>query len=73
MTITIPKMNVAERKEREASARVSNLLLQASRLSGESVYEPVGADKDGLTATEAKSRITKYGLNQVASEKPPTW
>lgn len=46
MTITIPKMNVAERKEREASARVSNLLLQASRLSGESVYELVGADKD---------------------------
>ena len=43
MTITIPKMNVAER---EASARVSNLLLQASRLSGESVYELVGADKD---------------------------
>ncbi|MFC1995431.1 cation-translocating P-type ATPase [Chloroflexota bacterium] len=40
------------------------------QLSAEQTFQALAADSDGLTSTEVKSRLKKYGYNELAYKKP---
>lgn len=37
------------------------------------LFQQLGSKPEGLSADEAESRLQQYGLNQAASQKPPTF
>ena len=48
-------------------------LLEFGQKSGNSTLSELKTSLDGLSSSEVAHRIKKYGLNEVAHEKPPAW
>ncbi|MDI9475301.1 MAG: magnesium-translocating P-type ATPase [Natronincolaceae bacterium] len=55
------------------SAKLTRNLIYYSEKSIDSVYKTLKTDKNGISSNEAVNRLEKYGLNQVAHEKPTPW
>ncbi len=48
-------------------------LRNASRKEVEAVYAMMESSEEGILQATAEERISKFGLNEVAHDKPPTW
>ena len=48
-------------------------LLELSYLDADAVLEALGTARNGLTEDEVEARRERFGRNEVAHEKPPTW
>ncbi|AZP04382.1 magnesium-translocating P-type ATPase [Jeotgalibaca ciconiae] len=48
-------------------------LVKLGRLSKEEVFKELQTDLTGITQNEAEQRLEKYGLNEVAAQKPIPW
>jgi P-type Mg2+ transporter len=48
-------------------------LLELAYFDADAVLAALGSDRVGLTDAEVESRRERYGRNEVAHEKPPTW
>lgn len=55
------------------SAKLTRNLIYYSEKSIGSVYKTLKTDENGISSNEAVNRLEKYGLNQVAHEKPTPW
>jgi P-type Mg2+ transporter len=51
----------------------SGFLIKCATLSNEEILKKYNSSLDGLAEEEAEKRIIKFGLNEVAHEKAPTW
>ncbi len=58
---------------RAAVAKASALLVAASQAGAEAVLAENNSKEQGLTASEALQRLEKYGKNETAHEKAPSW
>jgi P-type Mg2+ transporter len=60
-------------KEME-STRSSNVnLREYSQMIIPEIFQILETNENGLVGSEAKERLEKYGLNEIAFERPPTW
>ena len=50
-------------------AAISDQLIEKARADGDAVLKELESQLTGLSAAEAKSRIKRYGLNEIAREK----
>lgn len=66
----IKKRNVSVEKRVENSV---NRLISFSKINLEEVYKKLNTDINGLSNNDIEDRVEKYGLNQVAHEKPTPW
>ncbi len=48
-------------------------LIDQAYLDADAVLAALGSDRVGLTDAEVETRRERYGRNEVAHEKPPTW
>ena len=48
-------------------------LKEASQVSLYELLKDLKTTKEGLTEKEARNRLKRYGLNEIAREKPPHW
>jgi len=48
-------------------------IAEAAFRGPEEALAALGAPREGLTEDEANARLDRYGLNEVAHEKPPRW
>ena len=48
-------------------------LAEAAYLDADAALALLESDRNGLTEAEVEARRERYGRNQVAHEKPPTW
>ena len=48
-------------------------LVELAYLDADAVLAALGSDRVGLTDDEVEARRERYGRNEVAHEKPPTW
>ncbi len=55
------------------AASANELLERAAFLDVEAVLAELQSSREGLTDDEAALRRARYGRNEVAHEKPPTW
>lgn len=51
----------------------TNRLFDFSNMELDLVYKKLNTDFNGLTMEEVEKKVEKYGLNQVAHEKPTPW
>lgn len=51
----------------------TNRLFDFSKMNLDTVYKELNTDFNGLTMEEVENRVERYGLNQVAHEKPTPW
>jgi P-type Mg2+ transporter len=58
-----------QKRDQEISAR----LIAASHQSVEELFHTLKTSEKGLSQSEAQQRIERYGLNRIASQKPPSW
>ena len=63
-----PKNNLHDTEK-----KISVALLDYSQKSIDEIYKLLKSSTNGLEEKRAKARIKKYGLNEIAHEKPPTW
>jgi Mg2+-importing ATPase len=54
-------------------ARADERLLQLGYLDADAVLRELGTTRNGLTEEEVEARRERFGRNEVAHEKPPTW
>lgn len=54
-------------------AKVLETLVAIAQDDVEAVLESLHSSLSGLSALESQRRIEQYGLNEIASEKPPQW
>jgi len=54
-------------------ARADDDLLQLAFLDAVDVLSRLGSTRNGLTEEEVEARRARFGRNEVAHEKPPTW
>ncbi len=61
--------------QKESSNRVEALgqLAQVATQDVDTVLKTLNSSPDGLAECEAKARLKKYGLNELAQEKPRPW
>ncbi len=57
----------------KGSAHMSEQLLAIARMDNTRVLSFLQTDMEGLAAEAVESTRERYGLNEVAHEKPPTW
>ncbi|MFW5647621.1 MAG: magnesium-translocating P-type ATPase [Candidatus Alkaliphilus sp. MAG34] len=55
------------------NARLTQNLIHYSKQDVDSIYKEFKTNEDGISNNEAVNRIEKYGLNQVAHERPTPW
>ncbi|HZK57449.1 MAG TPA: magnesium-translocating P-type ATPase [Clostridia bacterium] len=55
------------------NARLTKNLIHYSRQDIDSIYKELKTDENGISNNEAVNRIEKYGLNQIAHERPTPW
>ena len=48
-------------------------LLTLAYVDGDAVLQELGTNRSGLTEDEVEARRERFGRNEVAHEKPPTW
>jgi P-type Mg2+ transporter len=48
-------------------------LAEAAKADRNSALSRLGSTFDGLTWTEARRRLERFGPNELTSQKPPTW
>ncbi|ARC83253.1 magnesium-translocating P-type ATPase [Clostridium argentinense CDC 2741] len=66
----IKKRNVSIEKRVENSV---NRLISFSKMNLEEIYKELNTDINGLFNKDIEDRVEKYGLNQVAHERPTPW
>jgi len=66
----IKKRNVSIEKRVENSV---NRLINFSKMNLEEIYKELNTDINGLSNKDIEDRVEKYGLNQVAHERPTPW
>ncbi|WP_291560108.1 MULTISPECIES: magnesium-translocating P-type ATPase [unclassified Clostridium] len=66
----IKKRNVSIEKRVENSV---NRLISFSKMNLEEIYKELNTDINGLSNKDIEDRVEKYGLNQVAHERPTPW
>lgn len=66
----IKKRNVSIEKRVENSV---NRLISFSKMNLEKIYKELNTDINGLSNKDIEDRVEKYGLNQVAHERPTPW
>lgn len=66
----IKKRNVNIEKRVENSV---NRLISFSRMNLEEIYKELNTDINGLSNKDIEDRVEKYGLNQIAHERPTPW
>lgn len=57
----------------EAEQTISASLMRYSQKPIEDIYKELKTSINGLDERRAKARLKKYGSNEIAHEKPPTW
>lgn len=57
----------------EKSLLNTKLLMSFSRMSLSEVFKDLNTSEKGLTASSVRTRLKKFGLNEVVREKPSTW
>ncbi|MDD3721136.1 MAG: magnesium-translocating P-type ATPase [Lutibacter sp.] len=72
MTRTRKKQSKSPHPTEMNTAAVSKLQT-ASQGDAHSVYTLMESSKEGISQATAEERITKFGLNEVAHEKAPSW
>ncbi len=63
----------AQRTETQQFMKASKRLLAVSRMDSEALLKSEETSMKGLSPKQVESRRERYGLNEVAHEKPPTW
>jgi len=58
---------------RVAVSKAAELLIEASLSSPEAVMVKNDSSEKGLTESEAQSRLERFGKNETAHEKAPSW
>ena len=66
----IKKRNINIEKRVESSV---NRLINFSKMNLEEVYKEFDTSINGLSSKNIEDRVEKYGLNQIATEKPTPW
>jgi len=61
------------RKGTESTKSVTENLRKYSQMMSPEVLQLLETDRCGLVGSEAKERLREYGLNEISTEKPPTW
>jgi Mg2+-importing ATPase len=54
-------------------SRLSKQLIEVSHVSVDEALRRLGTTLEGLPTAEARSRLERYGLNEVAHERAPVW
>ena len=57
----------------DADQTISASLIRYSQKPIEDIYKELKTSINGLDERRAKARLKKYGPNEIAHEKPPTW
>ncbi len=79
MTSTVrgaaPRASTPQTKNggRKSSAPLDARLVELAYCDADATYAALDTNRQGLTDDEVLARRTKYGRNEVAHEKPPTW
>lgn len=71
-TIGIVRRNI-ETIPSQRSPQVVEQLLKLGKAAPEHALSELKSSFEGLTSNEGKSRLSRYGTNTVAHEKPPAW
>ncbi|WP_461615590.1 magnesium-translocating P-type ATPase [Clostridium sp. Marseille-QA1073] len=66
----IKKRNVSIEKRVENSV---NRLISFSKMNLEEIYKELNTDINGLSNKDIEDKVEKYGLNQIAHERPTPW
>lgn len=66
----IKKRSVSIEKRVENSV---NRLISFSKINLEGIYKELNTDINGIATKDVEDRVEKYGLNQVAHERPTPW
>lgn len=72
-TIPAPKRPLESDSDSKLNLIAAEKLRKASRQEIDEVYKMLDSSADGVTEETAKSRITKYGLNEVDYDRAPAW
>lgn len=57
----------------ERASEMTARLLGVARLDEEEVLRSLHTSLEGLSEAQSRSRLARYGLNEIAREKPPAW
>jgi Mg2+-importing ATPase len=66
------KKGVREKEENKAS-KMAGWFFRAARLEAGALLRELGTGMEGLSMGETELRLEKYGLNEVAGDKPDPW
>ncbi len=67
------KTSTKPKTESHQSENESQALLSIAQSNVDEVLHLFGTSLEGLSETEATQRLSKYGLNEIAREKPIAW
>lgn len=57
----------------ERASEMTAKLLDMARLDKEEVLRSLRTSLEGLSEPQSRRRLARYGLNEIAREKPPVW
>lgn len=60
-------------KKVETTKSVIENLRKYSQMITPEIFQVFETNENGLVGCEAKERLESYGLNEISSDKPPTW
>jgi Mg2+-importing ATPase len=66
-------LNHTRQSKLTAPAQVSQTLIEMAQADVEMVLRSLASSRSGLSTAESQRRIERYGLNEIANEKPPQW